>query len=400
MHWNPSLKITGLGLAMMMVAAQAGAAQATPAPIEVQVPAVSQGALQAVPDVAIEQYVSEYKVGHEKARRNLALQTDLRAVEVQASAAAGRRLVGTWLHHGDTPRLEMRLSRGARDEALERRLRGLSPLATVTYGVQEEQDELAARASAALQEMGGLSSHVLTLAVEGASGALRVEVSADVSVVEVQEAFATALQAGTYEEIHVVPVAGGAGDTNSGGLATTSCTTGFSVRNSSGTSGLLTAGHCNNTQSYSLYGFPGTYAMTYRAEVRSANADLQWHTISGTVYPRFYGNSTSTPTTLTASTPRSSQGGRAVCRRGKASGYDCGTVTSTSAQPTWTDACPGTTCASTWISVNIGTIGGDSGGPWWSGGSAYGIQKGGSSSSTIYMPVDYIGTLGVAVFYG
>lgn len=47
----------------------------------------------------------------------------------------------------------------------------------------------------------------------------------------------------------------GAGDTNSGGLPLSTCTSGFAVRNSAGTRGILTAGHCGNSQSCgSVYG--------------------------------------------------------------------------------------------------------------------------------------------------
>jgi hypothetical protein len=77
-------------------------------------------------------------------------------------------------------------------------------------------------------------------------------------------------------------------------------------------------------------------------------------------------------------------------------------------QPTYAGACPGTTCSAVWIKVGGSSLecyGGDSGGPWFNAGTAYGIYKGQASSGTtaaacdfaFYMGINYVSGLGVSL---
>lgn len=60
-----------------------------------------------------------------------------------------------------------------------------------------------------------------------------------------------------------------------GGLSLSTCTSGFAVRNSSGTKGITTAAHCSNTQTYN-----GSN-LTFKSEQYTGSYDIQWHTAPG-----------------------------------------------------------------------------------------------------------------------
>lgn len=171
-----------------------------------------------------------------------------------------------------------------------------------------------------------------------------------------------------------------------GGLPISTCTTGFTVRNSAGTRGVSTAGHCGNSQTLS------GYALTFRGESYSGSYDIQWHNASGHTYPNTIKVSTSTRS-ITGTRARSSQTvGSQVCKQGKTTGYTCGTISTTS-------YCASGAC--TWVRVaGNGTNlseGGDSGGPWFSGNTAYGSHTYGIGNDSAYMPVDYFSGISVTI---
>ncbi|MEX0761112.1 MAG: hypothetical protein WD208_05885, partial [Dehalococcoidia bacterium] len=125
-----------------------------------------------------------------------------------------------------------------------------------------------------------------------------------------------------------------------GGTNLTGCTGGFVVEESgTGTLGLLTAGHCNASQTYNGFGSDGTYSLTFEDEELSSVADAQWHTDSETKEPEFYASSTSTRRPVSSVTAQSSMTvGNLVCHRGLTTGYSCGVIDDLSFQPT--GACP------------------------------------------------------------
>ena len=78
-----------------------------------------------------------------------------------------------------------------------------------------------------------------------------------------------------------------------------------------------------------------------------------------------------------------------VCHTGRSSGMTCGTVINTSFQPRYSGACWSTgghetDCNSVFVEVkgpSLKSCGGDSGGPWYRSGTAYGIHKGSNSGN-------------------
>lgn len=170
-----------------------------------------------------------------------------------------------------------------------------------------------------------------------------------------------------------------------GGLNINLCTSGFYVKNSAGTRGISTAGHCPNSQSYS-----GT--LTFQSEYDSGAYDVQWHTQTGATYSNIIKEGSSTRAITATKAVGSQVSGEWVCKQGMATGNTCGTLSSTS-------YCFETTC--TWVYVDGGSVnlseGGDSGGPWYSGNTAYGQHVFGGGNNSGYMPVDYFAGLGLTI---
>ena len=190
-----------------------------------------------------------------------------------------------------------------------------------------------------------------------------------------------------------------------GGLQVTHCTSGFAVQSSGGALGISTAGHCDDTQAYNIRSLP------YQNGQFSGSIDAQWHTAPD-LFPTnraFDGQvDTTTPSyrLITASKPRSQQViGEFVCKYGMTSGYTCGTITSTTLAPGYI---PGATA--TYVQVDNSSQDqsepGDSGGPWFSGNTAYGLMSGGYEggggiggvyNAAVYMAVDGLAPLGISV---
>lgn len=174
------------------------------------------------------------------------------------------------------------------------------------------------------------------------------------------------------------------------GLALSQCTSGFSVISSSGTKGISTAGHCSDTLSYNNQSLP------FRAGAYSGTTDAQWHeapgftvrnlTYDGTYNRYIYGTKL-----------RSNQYvGEWVCKYGKTTKYGCGEIIDKNYAPSYVP-----NAAHTFIRVRRWFVDlsdpGDSGGPWFSGNTAYGIMSGEVGIIAVYMAVDYFGNLPVTV---
>ena len=198
-------------------------------------------------------------------------------------------------------------------------------------------------------------------------------------------------------EILGVPAMGKADADIYGGLSLSTCTSGFAVRNSSGTRGISTAAHCSNAQSYS-----GT-SLTYRGQRFSGSYDVQWHTAPGyTVRNRIRWWSDGTTRDITGTVGRSSQAvGGYVCKYGKRTFYTCGYISDKNYAPSYVPS-----VSATFIRVN-NTAGysdlsgsGDSGGPWFLTSNAYGTHSGSPGADpndALYMAINYISGLGVSV---
>lgn len=212
-----------------------------------------------------------------------------------------------------------------------------------------------------------------------------------------------------YTDVVIVPELGKPQSNIYGGLTlllgngTPWCTTGFSVEHSQGTRGVTTAAHCSDNAYNAMY-YGGTI-LPIGGRLKIGSDDVEWLLTPGfTVTNQFksgniQGGSDIRRVTGTLSRDNQVIGGF-VCKYGWKSGYTCGYISSKS----FSSIAPNNT--PTFIRVNNTagypnlSSGGDSGGPWFNGNTAYGIhhgEPGDDQGDAIYMAINYINDLGVSV---
>ncbi|TGX40876.1 hypothetical protein E5A74_14770 [Sphingomonas naasensis] len=173
------------------------------------------------------------------------------------------------------------------------------------------------------------------------------------------------------------------------------CTTGFAVTDGT-RSGITTAAHCLDDMTYydperrpTPLSFVGQWGWGYH--------DIQIHTGAAPERPLLYSDTARTierPVEAQRS-KASTRAGDFVCHRGESSGYSCAEVELLDFAPA-ADLCGGP-CLPTWVTVaGPSCKGGDSGGPVFSGTTAFGVVKGasyrkdGSCAFYFYMSLDYL----------
>jgi hypothetical protein len=196
---------------------------------------------------------------------------------------------------------------------------------------------------------------------------------------------------------HKDAVAGGArleGPALAGGERAV-CTTGFVVTDGART-GIATAAHCPDSLRYGdalekdvPLSFVGQWGWRFR--------DVQIHEGAGTERPIFYADPDKRAARRLVSwrNRTSTRAGDTVCHRGETSGYSCSQVDLVDYAPPG-DLCGGP-CAPVWVTVRGPACkGGDSGGPVFLGGVAFGMLKGASYARSgrcdfyYYMSTDYL----------
>lgn len=358
-------------------------------------------------------YAAQYHVSEMEAVRRLKTQEEQGDAVSRLRDANPGRFAGLWVEHEPVFRTVVRLKgrAPAGPEFHRAAARSRMPVKFVTGAAASEAEVLGRiqgalpRFTTVLPELQGTDTDVRT-------GDIVLTVFAPGAAGEAARQKGAALAREIGHPIRVQLAVAPERDQNArGGANLSTCTTGFVVANSAGTRGVTTAGHCGSAQTYS--DFSGTsYATTFVAERFDADEDVQWHTTTGAEVPEFYADLTTTARVLTGRRLRSSTAvGNTVCHRGSTSGYSCGSVESTTYQPTFAGACNGFTCTATYIKVSgpdLRCAGGDSGGPWFNGQTAFGTHKSGSSSGpgtgqcsyATYMSTDYLTGLGVSLVYG
>lgn len=178
-----------------------------------------------------------------------------------------------------------------------------------------------------------------------------------------------------------------------GGLALSSCTSGFTIYYGNDTAGrgVATAGHCSTIQWYS------GVRLTYMNDKKtSGNYDVESFTLAGASYPNLiYDSLLPNPLTrqITGKVYWVNQNdGDFVCHYGMITGWGCGYVVST-----YNPGCM-TTSGNRYVKVDSDPSGtgydlsepGDSGGPWFSGYNAYGIMSCQQGYDAIYETVGYV----------
>ena len=173
------------------------------------------------------------------------------------------------------------------------------------------------------------------------------------------------------------------------------CTSGFVVTDGNRT-GIATAAHCPDELTY--YDPDGvTTALPFVVQDGLAYRDVQINLAPQADQPLFYADrgADSLRRVTTWRNRESTRPGDFVCHFGESSGYSCAEVELTDYAPP--DALCGGPCEPTWVTVRgPSCIPGDSGGPVFSGGVAFGIAKGINRTSSgqcrfyYYMSTDYL----------
>ncbi|MES2209178.1 MAG: S1 family peptidase [Chloroflexota bacterium] len=164
-------------------------------------------------------------------------------------------------------------------------------------------------------------------------------------------------------------VTGGLGGSS---IGWSGCPSGFTVKQqiSLPVYGFITAGHCGNTSSYQgiTFGFAG--------ECLIHSCDSQWFvTAPATVTAQFVWNAGQLFWVTGTKTLSNITIGSLVCKYGPVTGYTCGTVQSKSFKPSWVPQAYPTFVKVGNCNANLVSPG-DSGGPVFNGGTAYGIVSG------------------------
>lgn len=390
-------------------AASLGAAEEPPHPG----PPVRRATLQEALEQDARSYAVEYNVSLDEAVRRLRAQEEQGETVSRLRAANPGRFAGLWLEHHPEFRLVVRLKGNVPAGPEFRGLTGGSPtpVAFVT-GASAAEAEVLDLIQSSLPRFRAMFPGLMATDYDVHNGDIVLTVHAKGAGGQSAKARGAALTRQVGHPVRVEVIDAPERDQHTrGGANLSDCTAGFVVANSAGTRGVTTAAHCGPTQTY--YEFGGvSYPAVFVAERWDADEDVQWHTTEHDEYPEFYADLTTTARVLTGRRLRSSTAvGNTVCHRGRTTGYSCGSVESTTHQPTYAGACNGVTCAATFIRVSgpdLRCDGGDSGGPWFNGQTAFGTHKSGASSGpgtgqctyAVYMSTDYLTNLGVSLVYG
>lgn len=172
------------------------------------------------------------------------------------------------------------------------------------------------------------------------------------------------------------------------------CTSGWSVSGPNG-DGIITAGHCNGLNQFVEPGV-APYSMTWRSQVINASGDVEYHTTSHIEPDDFYSDAT-TIRDVTGIKTTNTMVGSAVCFYGRASNVrTCDHEIEAIDVNVMMD---GTLVGDQARASNDSAIGGDSGGGWSVGNTAWGVQSSHDNNDNSYFtPVQQAQTaLGVTV---
>jgi hypothetical protein len=351
-------------------------------------------------EVQIKAYMADFPVDRDVAIDNLALMTSASQTMEAVAEAAGAGLSAVRLLHA--PRLSIRVVVTSKTDMA--RLQQALESSPVPYAVEENarfsEDQATGIVSKHTQSWVDKYPVIVGIDTDAASGVVTLDlhgVTEDEAARIVRDLSESSDLGGLNLRSRLIPEKSVASDGRRGGLdmSTTTgsiCTLGFSVRTTDGGPwGVATAGHCSNPLRWRWFGDPTWYAATWQDEVRSLNADVQWHTIGPTPLAVYHGPSTTDTYPVDGTMDRSAMLGLYTCHRGQATGWSCGTVVSITYQPTYSGACP-STCLPEWPRAEGATLEcypGDSGGPFAHGFTAQGFYKGQASSGTTAADCDW-----------
>ncbi|HEY0142774.1 MAG TPA: S1 family peptidase [Thermoanaerobaculia bacterium] len=416
----------GLAVAAVVFLADRASAQAPPQPpagkpqpLEERDQAPAQTADEAIAADA-QWYARSEGVTQAEAERRLRMQAQMGDVIARLRNAHRTRLAGVVIDHKPTYRLRVRLTGTVPIQAEEHALGGSKLPVVFETGAKVTLEELRASIEKNQSSLRRVYPNLAGMGTDEKTSEIVV------SVVATDEAGAAAARAklgdavallGQPVRIEVVPAYPTRQDVRGGSLVSSAnflCTSAFVVKNTAGTTGVTTAGHCDNALTY--YNPNGTsipLTLVAGSEYDDNDQDVQVHTSAYVERPEFYWDDNKTVVRVLSGRrlKSSTAAGDNVCHRGEGSGYSCGYVQQTNFAPTnsTNTLCNGGPCSTVWVRVTGTSLecrGGDSGGPWFASTVAFGIHSGGTVDPTtgacvnaFYMTTDTISS-GWSLLYG
>lgn len=152
------------------------------------------------------------------------------------------------------------------------------------------------------------------------------------------------------------------------------CSGGFTIKHSSQVTGIVTAGHCRNTSlTYENFDGASEDAMNHGGGSAGGEwGDFQWHRVDDTENDDFYANDNVLRDVTGVAHPVMNQ---TLCRYGQSFQADCADVQDLSACASGSAEGGYEVCRLVRTDNDI-SDGGDSGGPWYYGNTAYGVHWG------------------------
>jgi len=328
---------------------------------------IPQAQAQTEPDSDVSAYVALFGVTPEEAQRRLDLQAQIGELDAMLGDSEPEAYGGLWIEHKPTHRVivqfvrdgEALMARYLANPAFER-LESIVEVRQVRYSLVDLQVD-----QSKLAELGAELEFATSINV--------VENRIDLmptSKTDRARLGAAVLAETVWIDPHdsaggpVVNIYGGLNFNSTENL----CTTGFGIwENDLAIRAITTAGHCGNTATVNGLDVP------LIAEHYYGNDDAQSHRAPGQTVKNWVKDNDGTRS-ITSRTSRTSQPiGGLVCKYGRSTGYTCGTLGSKNFCAFWI---PGGTC--TFMEATPGggpdmVNPGDSGGPVYSGSSAYGL---------------------------
>lgn len=345
------------------------------------------------PNDAIDQdafeYAQQYSVTMEQARQRLQWQILVGGFEERLAGRYPDSFAGLWIDHAPTFQIVVLMTQPEQARSTMDRMLANGPLSdrVVTrqarHSLKELQDHKTLARDAVIG-FGELADFDIDVRTNQVVLYTRSQSQFNRSLSKSRQALPETVRVEEVEEL-----AKPAADIY-GGLSGGACTLGFSVVDSNGTRGISSAAHCPNNLYYTKSFLP------FQGECYYGSHDVQWHTDGfHTAQPRVkVGSGTRDIYWVTG---RNSQAiGAYVCKQGITTGYNCGSIISKNINPSYIPS-----GNATFILVDGGStslvLPGDSGGPWFSGNSAFGITSGFQGKRGIYTAINYLSCLNVSV---
>ena len=211
---------------------------------------------------------------------------------------------------------------------------------------------------------------------------------------------ANSVQLTVHEQPHVQPEAafGGMWVADDGRAE---CTSGWSVRHiDTGTNGVSTAGHCSGINQI-RHPNHGTHALSHRAQHLGSWGDVEWLSSAELEPDDFYADSSTIRDVAAVEARGNISLGESVCQYGRASNQrDC-SLDVADLSEACTDSRTGVTVSRLVVMNGDTAIGGDSGGGWSFGNTAFGGHYGNCGSRDSWTPAaQFDEALGVRVTCG